>query len=122
MSNLLERSILLTVGAAAIALDMTETLATELLKRGEDATDEGRKAVDELMVRARDEARTVKESLDSSLHRTITEMALPSKEKMEEIELKLAQLEHRLSLLENGKAKGGVEPDAGEAPVKEADQ
>lgn len=106
MSDLLQRSILLTIGAAALTLDMTESLASEMVKRGQETTGEGRKTVEEFMDRARDEARSFRGSMDSSLQKALNDIGVPSKEKFMEMELKIAQLEHRLSLLEKGGSGG----------------
>ena len=124
MTNMLERSILLTIGVAALALDMTEAYAGELVKRGQDTTDEGRKAVGEFMDKARDEARSFRGNLDSGLKKTMTDIGLPTREQLEEMDLKLAQLEHRLSLLENGKSasragKGRTGGESGQTDEKE---
>ena len=102
MANLIERSILLTIGAASLTLDMTEAFAGELMKRGQDTTDERRKAMDELVDRARDEARSFRGNIDSGLKKALQDMGMPSSARLEEIELKLAQLEHRITLLEDG--------------------
>lgn len=107
MNDLLQRSILLTIGAAALTLDMTESLASDMIRRGQETTDESRKAVDEFMERARDEVRNFRGSMDSSLQSTLRDIGIPSGEKIMEMELKIAQLEHRLSLLENGKSAAG---------------
>ncbi len=112
MANLIERSILLTIGAASLTLDMTEAFAGELMKRGQDTTDESRKAMDELVERARDEARSFRGSIDSSMKKVLQDMGVPSSAKLEEIELKLAQLEHRISLLEN-RGKPQTEEESG---------
>lgn len=111
MNDLLQRSILLTIGAAALTLDMTESLASDMIRRGQETTDEGRKAVDEFMERARDEVRHFRGNVDSSLQNTLRDIGIPSKEKIMEMELKIAQLEHRLSLLENGKATAGTDEE-----------
>ncbi len=104
MNELLQRSILLTIGAAALTLEMTESLASEMVKRGQETTEESRKAVEEFMDRARDEARSFRGNMDSSLKKTLSDIGVPSREQLAEMELKIAQLEHRLSLLENGGA------------------
>ena len=100
MSNLLERSILMTIGAASLTRDVAEALTNEFVGRGQRTTDEGREAVNDLVDRARDETRAAKGRIDLSLQRTFRDMGLATSEQLEEMELKLAQLEHRLSLLE----------------------
>lgn len=113
MNKLLERSILLTVGAAALTLDMTEALAGMLAGRGQETTEEGRRAVDELLDKARGEALSFRGGLESSLKKALSDAGMPSREQLEEMELKIAQLEHRLALLEKrGSASGDRVPAA----------
>lgn len=107
MTSLLERSILMTIGAAAITRDMAEALTNGFVHKGEEAAAEGRQAVDELVGKAREEARGVRGKIDDNLRRTFTDLGLADSGRLEELELKMAQLEHRLSLLEGGKAEQG---------------
>ncbi len=100
MPNLLERSILLTIGAASLSRDFAEALTADFMGRGQKTSEQGREAAGELLERARDETRAARSRLDASLQRTFRDMGLATVEQMEEMELKLAQLEHRLSLLE----------------------
>ena len=100
MSNLLERSILMTIGAASLSRDVAEALAGELVGRGRETTDEGRESVNELVQKARDETRTAKSRIDASLQRTFRDIGVATEDQLEEMQLKIAQLEHRLSLLE----------------------
>ncbi len=106
-----KRSIFLAVGAAAIALEAIEALAEELLRRGEASTGDGRRLLEEMVERARGEARSLKDGLDGSVRRTLDEMSLPTREKFSDLELRLAQLEHRVKLLEE-QADAGAEGDA----------
>jgi polyhydroxyalkanoate synthesis regulator phasin len=110
MANLIERSILLTIGAAALTLDMAESLAGEMVKRGQETSEESRKAMDELLERARGEAMSFRGDIDSGIRNLLSEAGVPSREQLSELELKLAQLEHRISLLEDGGSGAGDAP------------
>ncbi len=105
MSNLLERSILMTLGAASLTRDMAEAAIGDFINRGQEARGEGREAVNELVGKARDETRAARGRIDASLQRTFRDMGLATGEQLEELELKLAQLEHRISLLEAAAAE-----------------
>ena len=111
MANLLERSILMTIGAASLSRDVAEALAGELTGRGRETTDEGREAVNELVQKARDETRVAKSRFDASMQRTFRDFGVATQDQLEEMQLKIAQLEHRLSLLE-------AEATAGQAKQK----
>ena len=90
--DLLERIALATVGAAALTAERADALADELADRG--------------MVR-RDEARAlIGEMAGSTLDRLFRELGLVTKDEVDELELRIAQLEHRLRLLEDPPERG----------------
>ncbi len=111
MSNLLERSILMTIGAASLTRDMAEAAIGDFINRGHEATAEGRGAVNDLVGKARDETRAARGRIDASLQRTFRDLGLATSEQLEELELKLAQLEHRISLLEAAQAEEAAGED-----------
>ena len=81
------------------------------MSRGQLNTSEGREIVDRLVTRTREEARTVLKKADSSLHSAYQELGLGSKREVEELTLRMEQLEHRIRLLES-------RIDAGSKPGK----
>lgn len=100
MANLIERSIMLTIGVAAVMREVADSLTEELVKRGEATTQEGRQAFDEAVDKAKDEARTLRDRFDSQVQRGYRDVGIASSDQLEEMQLKIAQLEHRVSLLE----------------------
>ncbi|RJQ43997.1 MAG: hypothetical protein C4534_07110 [Gaiellales bacterium] len=100
MSSHFERGILLTLGLAAVAREVAESLADELVRRGEDFSGEGRRAFDDAVEKAKDEARTLRDRFDSQVQRGYRDMGIASSDQLEDMRLKIAQLEHRVSLLE----------------------
>lgn len=112
--ELIERTFLVGVGAAAFTKDRVQELVGEFVRRGELSTEEGRDMVDRLVARSRDEARTVVKKADTSLKGALHDLGLATRRELEELEMRVKQLEHRLALLEGtpeGEAPGG----AGEA-------
>lgn len=99
-NNLFERSILLSIGLAAVAKELVDSMTEEMVKRGEATAEEGRKAFDEAVDKTREEARTMRGRFDATIQRGYRDMGVATSEQMDEIQLKLAQLEHRLSLVE----------------------
>jgi len=99
--DIIERTFLAGMGAAALTKDRIQELVEELVSRGQLNATEGREVVDRLMARSRDEARTVLKRADSSLHSAYRELGLGSKREMEELSLRVQQLEHRIQLLES---------------------
>ncbi|MHB0867300.1 MAG: phasin family protein [Thermoleophilia bacterium] len=112
MTNMFERSFLMALGAAALTRDMAESFAGDLVKRGSTASDEGRKLVEETVEQAREETRGIKDRFDETLERNFREMGLVTSDEVEEMRLKIAQLEHRIALMEAGAGNGSRTADA----------
>ncbi|MHB1326356.1 MAG: phasin family protein [Thermoleophilia bacterium] len=120
MTNLLERSILMTLGAAMLTKEMAESLADSLAQKGDETTALGRESVDEVVGKAKEEARSLRGRFDNTLQRNFREMGLAPSAEIEELKLKVAQLEHRISLLEAGNsATGSSEKTTGETQSPE---
>lgn len=106
--ELLEKTFLLGIGAAAITKDRIQELVDEFVRRGQLSGEEGRDMVERLATRSKEEARSVLKRADSSLQSALRELGFVTKKDFDELALRLEQLEHRLSLLE-------VEGDKGSA-------
>ncbi len=116
--DLIERTFLIGVGAAAFTKDRVQELVEEFVKRGELSGDEGREMVDRLVARSRDEARSAVRRADSSLQGALRDFGITTRRDLEDLEMRVRQLEHRLALLERTPADGGPDPqgeDAGTA-------
>ena len=100
LRELIERTFLLGVGAAALSKDRIQDVVEEYVRRGELSGEEGRDMVDRLMSRSREEARSAMKKADSSLQSAFREMGLVNKKDVEDIDFRLRQLEHRIQLLE----------------------
>jgi len=98
--DLIERTFLAGMGAAALTKDRIQELVEELVSRGQINTEEGREVVERLVARSREEARSVLKKADSSLHGAYRELGLSSKREFEDLSLRVQQLEHRVQLLE----------------------
>ena len=110
--DLIERTFLVGVGAAAFTKDRVQELVEEFVRRGQLSSEEGREMVDKLVARSRDEARSAMKKADSSLHGALRDMGLSTKREVEDLEGRIRQLEHRISLLEGNPDSGA---DAGPA-------
>jgi len=98
--ELLERLALAGIGAVALTADRAEELARELTGRGDLRRDEVRQTIDEAMTRWRGDATRLTERAGASLQSVFDQLGLVSRESYEELELRVAQLEHRLRLVE----------------------
>jgi len=108
LRDLIERTFLAGMGAAAITKDRIQDLVQELVNKGQINADEGKEVVDRLVARSREEARSVLKKADSSLHSAYRNLGISSKQDLEELVMRIEQLEHRVRLLEevadNGEA------------------
>jgi polyhydroxyalkanoate synthesis regulator phasin len=113
--DLIERTFLVGVGAAAFTKDRVQDLVEEFVRRGELSSEEGRDMVDRLIARSRDEARSAMKKADSSLHGAFHDLGFATRREVEDLEMRVRQVEHRLALLEQtpGAAGSGVDGGAG---------
>jgi len=95
-----EELFLAGVGVVALTKDRTEELIDELAGRGKVSRDEARDLVEEIVGRWRGEAARVSERAGSKFSGLFKELGLVTRTDYDELELRLAQLEHRLRLLE----------------------
>jgi polyhydroxyalkanoate synthesis regulator phasin len=100
IKDLLERTFLLGVGAAALTKDRIQTLVDEFVRRGQLSAEEGKGMVDDLMDRSKQQARSAVGKANSSLQGAYRDLGLATKRETEDIDLRLRQLEHRIRLLE----------------------
>ena len=98
--DLIEKTFLAGMGAAALTKDRLQELVEELVKRGQLSSEEGRDVVDRVMTRSREEARTVLKKADSSLQSAYRDIGLTTKRELEDLDFRLRQLEMRVELLE----------------------
>ena len=101
--ELLERIALAAVGAVALTAERAEALADELAERGGMGRDEARQLLDDSMTRWRGDATRVAERAGETLQGLFAQVGLVTRDEFEELELRLAQVEHRLRLLEDGR-------------------
>lgn len=92
---------LAAVGAVALTADRIDALAEAIAARGGIATsEEARAFLREQVERWREEATRMGGQATSWLGALARELGLVSREEADELELRVAQLEHRLQLLE----------------------
>ncbi len=110
--DLLERIALAAVGAVTLTAERADALADELADRGMVRRDEARALIDEVTARWRGDATRFGEMAGSTLDRLFRELGLVTKDEVEELELRVAQLEHRLRLAGGSARKGFSTPRA----------
>jgi len=102
--DLLEKTLLAGLGAVVLTKERTDDLVDELTKRGQMSGEQAREVVDVLTHRWRGDAIRFSERAGSTVSGLSRELGLVTRREWEELELRLAQVEHRLRLLEGGPA------------------
>jgi polyhydroxyalkanoate synthesis regulator phasin len=95
-----ERLALAGIGAVTLTAERADALASELAERGGIRKDEARATIEELVRRWRGDAVRIGERTGAGLGNVFRELGLVTRDQYDELELRLAQLEHRLRLLE----------------------
>jgi len=98
--DIAEKLVLAGVGAVALTAERADALAEELAARGGMGREEGRALIEELVGRWRSESVRLGEWTGSGMAGLFRELGLVTRAEVEELELRVAQLEHRLRLLE----------------------
>jgi polyhydroxyalkanoate synthesis regulator phasin len=96
----LETLTLAGVGALALAAGRADHIAEELARRLGVERDDVQAALADVLESWRDEARRLGDQTGDVAGRFAEELGVASRQVVEELELRVAQLEHRLKLLE----------------------
>lgn len=100
MDEPVRRLALALVGAVALTAERADELADSLAERGGMSRDEVRGWIDEATTRWRGDAVRVGEKAGATMQGALRELGLVTREEWDELELRVAQLEHRLRLVE----------------------
>ena len=100
MDDPVKRLVLALVGAVALTAERADELADSLAERGGMSREEVRGWIDESTTRWRGDAVRVGEKAGATLHGALHEPGLVTRDEWDELELRVAQLEHRLRLVE----------------------
>jgi polyhydroxyalkanoate synthesis regulator phasin len=98
--ELIERTFLAGMGVAALTKDRVEDFADDLVRLGQLNAEEGRELVERLVSRSREQARAVLRRTDGATQNAYRDLASTLQTQLEDQELRLRQLEHRVQLLE----------------------
>jgi polyhydroxyalkanoate synthesis regulator phasin len=100
MDEPVRRLALALLGAVALTAERADELADTLATRGGMSRDEVRSWIDEATTRWRGDAMRVGERAGATVHGVLRELGLVTRDEWEDLELRVAQLEHRLRLVE----------------------
>ena len=101
MDEPVRRLALALVGAVALTAERADELAESLAERGGMSKEEVRVWIDEATTRWRGDSVRATERAGSTIHGALRQLGLALREEVEELELRVAQLEHRVRLLED---------------------
>ena len=101
MDEPVKRLALALVGAVTLTAERADELAESLARHGGMSKEEVRARIDEATARWRGEATRVGERAGSTLTGAFRELGLVTRDDWDELELRVAQLEHRLRLVES---------------------
>jgi polyhydroxyalkanoate synthesis regulator phasin len=108
--DLLERIVLSAVGAVALTADRADALAEGLAERGLAKREDARAMIEDFTAAWGADAARLGERAGAAAEAILRELGLVTRDDFEELELRLAQLEHRLSLLEPPAARDSTPP------------
>jgi polyhydroxyalkanoate synthesis regulator phasin len=100
LKELAEEAVLAGLGAVALTKERADELVGELTQKGKFTQEDARQLVDDAMGRWRGDALRMGERAGATMAGFFRELGLVTRHEHEELELRLAQLEHRLRLLE----------------------
>jgi polyhydroxyalkanoate synthesis regulator phasin len=104
--ELLQQLGLAAVGAVSLTAERADRLADELAARSGMRRDEALAIINDASGRWRGEAGRLGERASAALEDVFRDLGLVTRESFEELELRVAQLEHRLRLLETSPVAG----------------
>ena len=99
-STSLRQLALAAVGAVSLTAERADELAESLATRGGMRKEDVRAWIDEATTRWRGDATRLTERAGETLHGTLRELGLVTRDEWDELELRVAQVEHRLGLVE----------------------
>ena len=108
----LERAGLAALGAVALTAERADALAEELASAGGIRRDEAREVIEQTIHRWRGEAVRFSERAGAGLDGFFHQLGLVPRSEFEELELRVAQLEHRLRLVEGEATTSSVPPSS----------
>jgi len=98
--DVIEKLALAGVGVVALTAERADALADELARRGGMTREEARRVIEDQTARWRGEASRVGDRAGTTFQALFHELGLVTRDEYSELELRVAQLEHRLRLLE----------------------
>jgi len=103
MIDLLKRTLLAGIGAAALTREKIDGLVDELVEKGEIASKEGPKLVKELLQESQKAKKELEERVEEATQKALKKLRLATRAEIEELEAKVEELKKKVGKTE-GKA------------------
>ena len=112
-----EQAILLSVGAAALTRDRIDGIVGELVAQGRVSADDGRVLVERLIARVVDPQRPspsgIMGHVEDTLRGALADAGVVTRAEVDDLRVHLAELDHRLRIVEGRPAPSDDEQDPG---------
>lgn len=98
-----EQAVLISIGAASLTRERAEAAVAELVRKGQMGSEEGAAVVERLLARVRGDAASASGLLgrmEGGVQGLLRELGVVSRSELEDVQLRLMELEHRIKLLE----------------------
>lgn len=92
MSDLIKNIILFGLGVLSLTQEKAESLAKDLIKRGELSETEGAKFVKELMEKSKKTGNEIEKKIEKTVENTLKKLNVPTRKDIDEIKEKLDEL------------------------------
>ena len=95
-----QRVLLASIGAVALAADEIEDFVNKLVERGEIAEKDGRKLVRDVLERRKEmKMRPIEQKLDRQMDRFLTRLNIPTRDDVESLSARIADLSKKIDEL-----------------------
>ena len=92
MSNLIQKALFAGLGAVALTKEKAEELADELIKRGEAASEERPKIVEDLLGKAEETKKEWSGKVEKIVRETVEKLGIPAKTELDALSRKIDAL------------------------------
>lgn len=99
IKNLMEKSILMGLGAISLTKERAEKFAQELVEKGEATSEEARRLAGELMNRGEEEKTMLKEMVSRQMDELRKSMGMATKDELSILEERIKRLEEHTGVL-----------------------
>lgn len=100
LRSLVEEAFLLGVGAASLTLERVENVIEDFVSHGRLSREDGKALAERILAKSREEAADTATRADRGLRGTFRDFGLVTQRDLNDIDFRLRQIEHRLTLIE----------------------